>query len=180
MVHNEGVATAWLCLGRGGAHTSGPASISPRGHHSLMPEAQAPCSRMLTSSLSPVLLAGWGVHALKPGRSTGRRLALQLCYSECSGTNNFGITWELDRNAETWDTLSPCWVRTPEWYLCTSQSQKFSFSKQSLRSLTVLSQILGFCLPHLLISYGRSLEWTRLYTSLDAVQGFSGKNQKQF
>ena len=82
MVHNEGVATAWLCLGRGGAHTSSPASISPCGHHSLMPEGQAPCSRMLTSSLSPALLAGWGVHALKPGRSTGRRLALQLCYSK--------------------------------------------------------------------------------------------------
>ena len=58
-VHKAGVATAWLCLGRGRAHTSGPASISPSGHQSLMPEGQALCCRMLTS-LSPSLLAGRG------------------------------------------------------------------------------------------------------------------------
>lgn len=166
-VHKEGVATAWLCLGRGRAHTSGPASISPSGHQSLMPKGQALCSRMLTS-LSPSLLAGRGNPCFE-ARWKHRQEAgsTAVLFWECSGTNNFG-------------TLSPCWVRTPEWCLCTIQSQKFSFSKQSLRSLTVLSQILGFCLPHLLISYGHSLEWTCLYIPLDAVQEFSGQNQQQF
>ena len=179
VAHNKGVATAWLCLGRGAAHTGGPASISASGH-SLMPGGQALWSRMLTSSLSSCLLAGCGSPCFETWWKHRWELALQLCYSECSGTSNFAITWERDRNAETWNILSPCWVRTPEWCLRTLQSQKFRFSRQSLRSLTVLFQILGFCLPHLLISYGHSLKWTRLHIPLDAVQGFFGQNQKQF
>lgn len=145
--HKKSVATAWLCLGRAELTPLGPASISPSGHQSPDAKGQALCSRMLTS-LSPSCLGGKSCFEARWEAQAGGWLTAVLFW-ECSGTNSW--------------YSRPCWVRTPEWCLCTLQSQKFSFGKQSLRSLTVLSQILGFCLPHLLISYGHELEWACLY-----------------
>lgn len=79
MVHNKGVATAWLCLGRGGADTSGPASISASGH-SLMRGGQALWSRMLTSPLSSSLLAGCRSPCFEAWWKHRWELALQPCY----------------------------------------------------------------------------------------------------
>lgn len=81
VAHNKGVATAWLCLGRGGAHTGGPTSISASGH-SLMPGGQALWSRMLTSSLSSCLLAGCESPCFEAWWKRRWELALQLCYSK--------------------------------------------------------------------------------------------------
>lgn len=132
MVQPVRMATAWLCLGKGRASTSGPTGVL------LGPDALRTGTREQYVYLLPVFipsLQAGKIHILKPSENTGGRLgSIALLFREWSGSINLGSPRSLSEMQKPGTHLSPL-NQDPWEFLCALLFQKLSFLKQSLRTV---------------------------------------------
>lgn len=162
MVQNKSVATAWLCLGRGGAHTGDPTNISHSGHQGLMSEGQALWSRMSTSSPPSSLLYRLGKSMFwSPVETQMGGWALQFCYSKSVlGPATWVSPGSLIEMQKHGAHPSPAESGPLGDFYAHYNFRSSALGNNILGPLTILAHIVGLCLPCLLISYNHNLEWT--------------------